>query len=281
VWTDVSVGGFGTGVRPLWMILPKADTSPVTYPPPHNPQYSPGQVPVVGPQAGPPPPGWQQPPPPVRGGGLNRSSKTVLFVGPVLMLLLCCGGFSAIGALTDDPQPTEIAAPSQQDQPAAATDDVAPPPGPATVAPEPSATPTPTASVQTKTITETEKIGFKTRKVNDPNLAKGKTSVRTKGVPGARTLTYEVTLTDGVETDRRLVSNKVTKQPVTQVIAVGTKAASKCHASYTGGCVPIASDVDCAGGSGNGPAYVSGPIKVVGPDVYDLDRDNDGWACED
>jgi hypothetical protein len=44
--------------------------------------------------------------------------------------------------------------------------------------------------------------------------------------------------------------------------------------------VPIASDVDCAGGSGNGPAYVRGPVQVVGVDIYDLDRDHDGIACE-
>lgn len=53
----------------------------------------------------------------------------------------------------------------------------------------------------------------------------------------------------------------------------------KCHPSYSG-CVPIASDVDCAGGDGDGPAYVQGPIRVVGPDVYDLDRDGDGIACD-
>jgi hypothetical protein len=45
-------------------------------------------------------------------------------------------------------------------------------------------------------------------------------------------------------------------------------------------CVPIASDVDCAGGSGNGPAYVDGPVTVIGSDIYDLDRDGDGIACE-
>ena len=28
-------------------------------------------------------------------------------------------------------------------------------------------------------------------------------------------------------------------------------------------CVPIASDVDCASGSGNGPAYVRGPVRVI------------------
>lgn len=52
-----------------------------------------------------------------------------------------------------------------------------------------------------------------------------------------------------------------------------------CHPSYTP-CVPIASDVDCLGGTGNGPAYVAGPIKVVGPDEYGLDADHDGIGCE-
>jgi len=52
-----------------------------------------------------------------------------------------------------------------------------------------------------------------------------------------------------------------------------------CDPNYSG-CVPIASDVDCAGGSGNGPAYVRGPIQVIGSDIYGLDADHDGLACE-
>jgi len=48
----------------------------------------------------------------------------------------------------------------------------------------------------------------------------------------------------------------------------------------SGACVPIASDVDCAGGGGNGPAYVQGPVRVVGTDIYDLDRDVDGIGCD-
>ena len=56
--------------------------------------------------------------------------------------------------------------------------------------------------------------------------------------------------------------------------------ASGCHPSYSG-CVPIASDVDCAGGSGNGPAYTSARnIRVTGPDDYGLDNDGDGLGCE-
>jgi micrococcal nuclease len=55
---------------------------------------------------------------------------------------------------------------------------------------------------------------------------------------------------------------------------------AQCHPSYQGACVPIGvSDVDCAGGSGNGPFYV-GWVTVVGHDEYGLDRDGDGVACE-
>lgn len=57
------------------------------------------------------------------------------------------------------------------------------------------------------------------------------------------------------------------------------KPQSSCDPNYSG-CVPIASDVDCASGSGNGPAYVSGPVNVIGYDKYDLDRDGDGVGCE-
>jgi hypothetical protein len=52
-----------------------------------------------------------------------------------------------------------------------------------------------------------------------------------------------------------------------------------CDPNYSG-CVPVASDVDCAGGSGNGPAYVDGPVRVIGDDIYGLDGDNDGIGCE-
>jgi hypothetical protein len=44
---------------------------------------------------------------------------------------------------------------------------------------------------------------------------------------------------------------------------------------------PDAEDYDCAGGSGNGPKYVEGPIRVRPPDPFELDADGDGWGCED
>jgi hypothetical protein len=116
--------------------------------------------------------------------------------------------------------------------------------------------------------------------VEDATLAKGRTKVKRRGVTGVKTLTYEVTYTNGEATDRKLLREVVTRKPRAQIIAVGTKPTRQCDPNYSGACVPIASDVDCAGGSGNGPAYVQGPVRVVGSDIYDLDRDGDGIACD-
>lgn len=67
-------------------------------------------------------------------------------------------------------------------------------------------------------------------------------------------------------------------------LAVGCTAppgGGNCHPSYTGVCLtPGIGDYDCAGGSGNGPHYVSGPFQVVGFDEYGLDGDGDGTGCE-
>lgn len=151
--------------------------------------------------------------------------------------------------------------------------------------------PTPTQPaapvVETKTVTETQPIAFTEKTVNDSSLAKGTRQTRTAGVNGSKTLTYEVTYTNGVETGRKLVNEVVTQQPVNQLTAVGTKVAaqppappvSTCDPNYSG-CVPIASDVDCLPGKGNGPAYISEPVQVIGTDIYDLDSDQDGVACE-
>jgi beta-lactam-binding protein with PASTA domain len=60
-----------------------------------------------------------------------------------------------------------------------------------------------------------------------------------------------------------------------------TAPPQKCHPSYEGECLTVGiGDYDCAGGSGNGPNYVEGTVRVVGPDEFDLDRDGDGLGCE-
>jgi hypothetical protein len=56
----------------------------------------------------------------------------------------------------------------------------------------------------------------------------------------------------------------------------------KCKPGYSP-CFPNRrSDVDCYGGSGNGPRYTKPGVvyRVTGRDRYGLDADNDGKGCE-
>jgi beta-lactam-binding protein with PASTA domain len=66
---------------------------------------------------------------------------------------------------------------------------------------------------------------------------------------------------------------------VAHVVRPVAAVPSSCSTGYRP-CLPPASDYDCAGGSGDGPAYANGPIYVTGSDPYDLDSEGDGIACE-
>ncbi|GAA1771654.1 hypothetical protein GCM10009681_48890 [Luedemannella helvata] len=75
-------------------------------------------------------------------------------------------------------------------------------------------------------------------------------------------------------------TTKASPKPKPKPAPTSRKPASNCNPNYSP-CVPNDPvDVDCAGGSGNGPSYVQGPVRVIGYDVYDLDRDGDGVACD-
>ncbi|WP_233583795.1 G5 domain-containing protein [Micromonospora sp. CV4] len=241
------------------------------------------------------------PRPPAAPNWFRRASpgrRVAVILGSVALsfLLLCCAGTAIVGALVGDPEPTRtgtaaeqpqqpiVAAPAEptEEAPAQEVSPVAEPSLPAAPSPTSAASSAAAAPVvQVTTVTERATIRYGQRTVKDSSLAEGKRVVRTKGVNGVKTLTYEVTTTDGVRTAKKLVKSVVTKQPVTQVVAVGTKKPQQatCDPNYSG-CVPIASDVDCKPGSGNGPAYVTGPVRVIGDDIYDLDRDNDGYGCD-
>lgn len=156
---------------------------------------------------------------------------------------------------------------------------------------KPKPTPTPERTVRTEELQQA--IPFESHEVEDANLASGTRTVTTAGVEGVRLITYEVIFEDGQEVSRTEIGNVVSVEPIHQVTAIGTyvepapapapaapSSGGGCDPNYTGACVPIAPDVDCADGSGNGPAYVSGPVYVVGADIYDLDRDGDGTACD-
>lgn len=68
--------------------------------------------------------------------------------------------------------------------------------------------------------------------------------------------------------------------PTTTPVSSGSSGdQAACTPGYSP-CIPPGSDVDCAGGSGNGPRYVQGPVQVTGSDPYRLDADGDGVGCD-
>ncbi|WP_245605869.1 ubiquitin-like domain-containing protein [Promicromonospora kroppenstedtii] len=70
--------------------------------------------------------------------------------------------------------------------------------------------------------TVTEVVPFETETVEDPSLPQGYESIRTAGVAGEAKVTYEVKTVGGAVVERTLVGRKVTREPVNEVLVVGT-----------------------------------------------------------
>lgn len=122
-----------------------------------------------------------------------------------------------------------------------------------------------------------------TEAVVEEQAERPETTTTTRPRPTTTTSTTTTTTAPPTTTTTTMppTTTTTTAPPTTTTTTAAPEPApGGCDPNYTG-CVPIASDVDCAGGSGNGPAYVDGPVSIVGSDIYDLDgNDNDGIACE-
>jgi len=73
-------------------------------------------------------------------------------------------------------------------------------------------------------VTETVPVPHETVETKDPEAFTGDKTVTTEGVDGEETITYRVTITDGVETARERLDTTVSRKPVTEQVTVGTKA---------------------------------------------------------
>ena len=74
-----------------------------------------------------------------------------------------------------------------------------------------------------QTITSEETVAFDEKTIQDYDLEYGKRVVTKYGEEGQKTVTYEVNMKDGVELSRRVLSEIVTKEPVTQEVKIGMK----------------------------------------------------------
>lgn len=183
----------------------------------------------------------------------------VLFLPAVLLLAAACGGDEADERNGEVPTATVEAGAANTVEPLEATD-IPPPPEPSDTPPpppEPTDTPIPPAATDTPIPPEP----------TEPPLTNRRNC---EAIRGTDYLSAE-------ERDWFLANCQPPTQPPPPQQPPPAQA---CHPSYEGACLdPNASDYDCAGGTGNGPLY-TGRVRVVGPDVFDLDRDGDGIGCE-
>lgn len=80
--------------------------------------------------------------------------------------------------------------------------------------------------VEVTTRTKTEKVKFKSVSKKDSSLWKGESRLVSAGKSGKAKRTYEITRINGKQTDKKLVTETILKEPVDAVTAVGTKTTS-------------------------------------------------------
>ncbi|MHA6602699.1 N-acetylmuramoyl-L-alanine amidase [Aerococcus urinae] len=74
-----------------------------------------------------------------------------------------------------------------------------------------------------KILTQKVSIPFQTKYTDNNDYKAGSQKVLQKGENGEKTVTYEVTYQDGKEVSRQQIDEKVTKEPVDQIVQRGTK----------------------------------------------------------
>lgn len=130
--------------------------------------------------------------------------------------------------------------------------------------------------------TVTSSIPFVSSEKEDPALSKGQRKTTTTGVNGEKVDTYEITYVNGKQTDRKLTKSTVTKEPIGEVVSIGTyiaqtsapdstystSAPSQATSAYYANCSE-------ARAAGVAPIYQGQPGYRSG-----LDRDHDGIACD-
>ncbi len=152
-------------------------------------------------------------------------------------------------------------------------------------------------------VEETESIAFGTDETTNSSMFNDEEKVTRAGEAGERVKVYEIVLTDGKETSRKLVREKVTREPVSQKITIGTKkrpakvnnanvggawqALAECESGgnwsintgngYSGGLQFSASSWLGAGGGKYAPyAYMATPSEQIA--TAEVLRGNGGWG---
>ncbi len=106
----------------------------------------------------------------------------------------------------------------------------------------------------TKTASTTEAVPFETLTAQDADLPKGEQKVTRPGVAGSISKSFKLVLVDGRIASRTLVAQKVTREPVTEKVSIGTKEKPKVEAAASTG--------SASTGSGNTGAAAPAMMNV-------------------
>jgi resuscitation-promoting factor RpfB len=83
-----------------------------------------------------------------------------------------------------------------------------------------------------QTISEDQPIQFETEQIKDTEQEVGYKLVKTPGVAGRKTVTYEIDIKNGIEISRTMIQSVVIKQPEKQVEVVGVKLKNTFSGSF-------------------------------------------------
>jgi uncharacterized protein YabE (DUF348 family) len=83
-----------------------------------------------------------------------------------------------------------------------------------------------------QTATEVQDVAFETEKIQDADHEVGYRQVKTVGVVGKRTVTFEIEMKNGQEVSRREIQSVITSAPTKQVEVVGTKMTNTFSGSF-------------------------------------------------
>lgn len=104
-----------------------------------------------------------------------------------------------------------------------------------------------------QTGSEEQDVPFETEKIQDADHEVGYKQIKTPGVLGKKTVTFQIEMKNGKEVNRKEIQSVVTKQPQKQVEIVGTKMSNTFSGDFAGALARLRS---CEGGyttnTGNG-----------------------------
>lgn len=74
-----------------------------------------------------------------------------------------------------------------------------------------------------QTLTQDEEVPFEVEEIKDADRELGYKAIKTPGVTGKRTVSYEIEMRNGVEVSRKEIQSVATKEPTKQVEVIGAK----------------------------------------------------------